>query len=155
MPGFLIPYFHAQEQLASGTNNINSSAGAVITIPLNTEVANTIAGASLSGDEVTLPAGTYYISAYQSQWKTRSTKLWFYNQTDGETLCQGANTNNDSLFGGHYTTMQGIFVLDDTKVCRLRGRATDAETGGWGQDHVLEGGMEVYNDVYIEQLAEG
>lgn len=59
---------------------------------LNTTVSNTIAGASLSGDQVTLPAGDYRIvSASQAVYRTNQSFSRLRNVT----------ANSDVIFGGN------------------------------------------------------
>jgi hypothetical protein len=60
-PAFITPQFAVfEEQQTSGTNGGTGSNG-FNTRLLNTTVANTITGASLGSNQVTLPAGTYDI----------------------------------------------------------------------------------------------
>lgn len=54
-----------EHQLASGTSGGTSVAGAMTQRTLNTTVVNTITGASLSANDITLPAGKYLITASQ------------------------------------------------------------------------------------------
>ena len=55
-------FLHLQDQKTSGTEGGNFTSGAWNTRTLNTEVTDTI-GSTLSSNQFTLPAGTYYIEA--------------------------------------------------------------------------------------------
>ena len=50
-----------QDQKASGTAGGDFTSGAWQTRTLNTEVFNTITGSALAANQVTLPAGTYFL----------------------------------------------------------------------------------------------
>lgn len=71
-----------QDQKPSGTNGGSSVAGAYATRTLNTTVVNTITGASLAADQVTLPAGTYLILAVAPGYATGDFKAKIRNVTD-------------------------------------------------------------------------
>ena len=63
--GFSLNFAHFREQQPSGTSSADGSVtgGAWNRRTLNTTVFNSILGCSLSGSQVTLPAGTYYFNA--------------------------------------------------------------------------------------------
>jgi len=54
---------HVQDQKGAGTAGGTFTTGAWRTRVLNTVVVNNITGASLSANQITLPAGRYFISA--------------------------------------------------------------------------------------------
>ena len=54
-------YFHAQDQKSSNTDGGTLTGGSFITRVFNTVVTNSISGASLSSNQITLPSGTYYV----------------------------------------------------------------------------------------------
>ena len=54
---------HVQDQKPAGTSGGAFAAGAWQVRDLNAVVANSISGASLSGNRITLPAGKYVVSA--------------------------------------------------------------------------------------------
>jgi hypothetical protein len=80
-------YFYANETQASGTHAGGSVAGLNTRI-LNTVVTNNI-GASLTSNQVTLPAGTYWISARAPAEAADRSKLIVYNVTDAAIAING------------------------------------------------------------------
>lgn len=54
---------HVEDQKPAGTDGGTFTAGAWRTRDLNTVMTNTIAGASLASNQVTLPAGEYWVEA--------------------------------------------------------------------------------------------
>jgi len=59
-----LSFIHVQDQKAYNADGGSSAADAWTQRTLNTVVANTIAGASLAADNISLPAGTYIVLAY-------------------------------------------------------------------------------------------
>jgi len=83
----------------SGTDGGDFTSGAWRTRVLNTEMANTIAGASLAGNQVTLPAGTYiaWFSAPAYQVNHHATRL--YDVTNATVLARGSTTGSVAMLG--------------------------------------------------------
>jgi len=124
---------------------------------LNSEIVSGIIGASLSGLEMVLPAGTYNISASAGSQATASITNYFHqlrlrNQDDGTTLVAGvgnayAGGANDAVVNAF---LQGQFVLSGTKHVTLDSYVTALCSGGNGQ---ASGEAQVYVDVLLEKIA--
>ena len=78
------PFLHIQDQKPQGTNGGTFTSGAWRTRDLNTVLTNTITGASLSANQITLPAGKYYVEAKSVATEVERHKVRFVN--DDETL---------------------------------------------------------------------
>lgn len=88
---------------------------------LNTVVVNTIAGASLASNQITLPAGTYRITANAPGTVTGNAveRLSFYNVTDSITVAFGAQ-NACSGYNYERTPLWGRFTISAQKTFELR-----------------------------------
>lgn len=152
-----------RNQQTSGTGS-GEAAGVSLTAnawsrrTLNTTVVNTISGASLSGNQVALPAGTYEATA-QAQGSFNSVgaashKIRLLNATDSVTLVAGINTtavvpSNAAM--DVTTVLQGRFTLSGAKTIELDSYLTTSVTSG-GQ-FIGTGEVEVYVDLYLRKVA--
>lgn len=143
-------FMQVREQQASGTHGGASTASTFHTRTLNTVVVNTIRGASLAANIVTLVAGTYYIEALAPAKTSNLAKLSVYNDTDAVDLLVGTNAGS-----GLMTTdsCSGQIVLTSTKGIKLRHwiGATVATDGLGGA--TSNGQVEVYASMRIWKVA--
>lgn len=150
---------HVQNQQAQnvGGDVIN---GTYTQRVLNTVVSNDITGASLSGNQITLPAGTYDITArlpvYQQEPGSGNqayAKSQLYDITSGASLAYSsavfmlANSSvmrmNDNCF------ITGRFVFAAQKTIEFRTISLRATIGGLATNM---GGIEIYSDVQIRKV---
>ena len=144
-------YMHVEDQKPSGTSG--GGASGLVTRTLNTVVANTIAGASLASNAVTLPAGTYRINASAPVNEAGTARLYLYNLSDAVNIASGPNVNMGTVDGqGNVTSLIAIFTLAATKDLTLRQRINAFQSDGLGQD-VNDGEPEIYAQAFIERLA--
>lgn len=141
---------HVQDQKASGTDGGTFTSGAWRTRTLNTEVTNEITSASLASDQITLPAGTYFISAFAPAGTVLNHKAKLYNVTDASDTLLGTteySTNSASIITK--STINGRFTIADTKVFEVQHRCntSKASTGlGFASNFSV---IEIYTDVMI------
>ena len=146
---------HAQDQKASGTNGGSATAGSTVTRDLNTVVKNTIAGASLSSNAITLPAGNYRITAHAPALDAARHRTRWRNTTDNTTVLLGSSGfSNQSSNEQNLSLIQGEFTITAQKTFELQhyvqAQATVAgETLG---ANAGSGENEVYADVMIQRL---
>ena len=81
---------HIQDQKTSGTQGGTFTAGAWQTRVLNTELTSTIAEASLSANQITLPAGDYYLEAAAPAFRVDMHVVRIQNITDASTILSGS-----------------------------------------------------------------
>lgn len=105
------------------------------TVALNNETVNTIAGASLTDDQITLPAGTYQVfarSPFYCAANAAPHAAWLYDTAapggvlDGKHAYASAGQNSDA-------TVLGQFVTEAEAVLELRHRTTGAITAILGK----------------------
>lgn len=141
---------HVRDEKAANTNGGTFTSGSDQVRVLNTVLTNEIAGASLATNQITLPAGKYYVEARAPAYKCGVHRALLYNASDSATLLLGANANaaNADATDTH-SFVSGRFTLAATKDVELRHRcATTQASNGLGNAHNF-GGVEVYSDVRI------
>ena len=143
---------HVRDEKASGTASGSFSSGSFATRVLNTVKTNEITSASLSSNQVSLPAGTYFIMARAPSMDTNGHTCQWYNDTDSALEIAGSPsyTSTDT------STMSfvfGRFTIDDTKVFELQHRCDSTTAtiglGGGSHDYSL---IMVYAEVMIWQM---
>ena len=90
-------YLHVRDEKNPVVDGGSFTAGPWVTRDLNTIVTNSIAGASLTGNEITLPAGSYAVDAWAPAYMVRSHKLRLFNGTvliEGPHCHSGENAQN-------------------------------------------------------------
>jgi len=145
---------HVQDQKSSGTPGGSSIAG-LQTRTLNTVVTNTITGASLASNIITLPPGTYRITARAPSFRSTRNKIMLYNDTDSTVIVVGSNAYNDATnFVGGDSVINGTqFVLAASKNVKLQHYTESAlSTEGLGVAVNLSA-TEIYADVRIVKVA--
>lgn len=144
---------HVQERQAVGTNGGNSTAGVWQTRTLNTVVLNTIAGASLASNQITLPAGTYDLLATSPVFRANQHQAKVYNVTGAADLCLGSSEYADNGVDGSGTssTIRQRFTLASATVLEIRHQVQAGKTidglgvnNGWGTN--------IYTDVFIRRV---
>ncbi len=150
---------YAQDQKPSGTDGGTFTSGAWRTRMLNTEIVNTIAGASLASNQITLPAGTYRITATAPAHNVNKHKAMIYG-VSGDTgnlmLGTSENTTDGYASTGLPTTtaskIDGVITLSNASVIELRHRCENSSSGtGMGTASGF-GVAEVYSSIVIEKL---
>jgi hypothetical protein len=150
---------HVQDQKSQGTNGGSAGDNATPVRDLNTVLTNEITGASLGSNRVTLPSGTYYISAKAPASHCNSHQIFWYNYTDSSIVLTGQNSFNSTAGDAESTThsfLTGRFTIASSKVFHLGHRInSNSPTVGLGRDY---GGTntppyELYTDINIWKVA--
>ena len=127
-------YFHAQDQKSANTDGGSLSGGSYQTRVLNTILTNTISGASLGSNQVTLPSGTYYVWGKAPTIGTARTKTILHNATDNSTILLGTSDDCNGNYGVEVQgTVVGKFVLGSQKAIELRQRGVTVSGNGLGE----------------------
>jgi hypothetical protein len=138
---------HIQDQKPSGTHGGTNTTGSYVSRTLNTVLRNTITGASLTSNSVTLPAGTYYLDASAPAVQTTYTKAKWRNTTDGTDTIIGTSEYPNTA----RSLVQGFFTVPTTKSFQLQMRTYSAYVYGLGIASSF-GDVEVYSDVKIWKI---
>lgn len=140
-----------RDEKTSGTAGGTSGGASYATRTLNTVVFNRIAGATLSSNQITLPAGAYEIHAAAPAYSVGNHQARLYNVTDASVVGYGSSGRVVTNQKGE-CTIQLAFVLTGTKALRLEHRvevSVDANDFGYPSGF---GNIEVYSAVLIRRL---
>lgn len=148
-------FFMATAEFTSGTNGGSTSSNSQMTRTINTVNSNTITGASLSSNQITLPAGTYVVQAAAVSYKSYGNKLYLYNTSDSSITIGGQVNRNDAAAVSQTPTMlYGIFTISAQKTFELRHWIEVGSTND-GQGYAASNstsGKEVYLGILIEKI---
>ena len=119
---------HVRDEKPSGTSGGTFTAGTWLTRTLNTVKTNEITGASLSSNQFTLPAGTYYLEATAPVRGVHSNQLRLRNITDATDTLIGSTSfaQEDDDSHGNFAHLKGKFTISATKVFELQHRGNDS-----------------------------
>ncbi len=120
---------------------------------MNTLHVNNIPGASLSANNVILPAGEYLAYATFAYWQNPAghIKPEIYNLTDTTSILTGSQPYGNA--SGGMMSVVGYFVLTATKTIQLRQyHQTASATNGLGVANSLTGYPEVYAELLLEKV---
>lgn len=143
-----------REEQTSGTNGGASTATTWTTRTLNATQYNGITGASLSTNQVTLPAGTYKVHALVPIFRGAQSKARIYNVTDASVTLLGISTYPDNGTDGDQIELQvmGVFTIAGAKAFAVQYYVTAAKTTD-GLGVAASAGTEVYTTVMFEKIA--
>ena len=153
-PVFVPQLFHVQDQKASDTAGGSSSSGTQ-TRDLNTVVTNEITGASLASNQVTLPAGKYYIEASAPTYRSGSHKLRPYNDTDSSYITELLGTSEFTSASIDIVTRSfstGNLTLTESKAIEIRHSISNAKADNGLGVKANTGDPEVYTDLKIWRI---
>ena len=150
-----LQYMHVQDQKSAGTEGGTLVIDTWNIHVLTTEVKNTIDGASLGSNQITLPAGTYFVDARTMFHRAGLFKLSWWNDTDGAHEVLGGGSGKTGVSGTQTARprVRGQFTIAGEKTFELQlysgtGRATDG--AGFSVD---DGEIEIYADVRIWKVS--
>jgi len=101
-------------------NTIKTNEITVNIRDLNTIKTNEITGASVSSNQITLPAGTYYIDGSAPTYRTGYSHVYLYNVTDSANELYGYNDYANLTDGAGRSHVVGRFTISSQKVFELR-----------------------------------
>lgn len=141
-----------QDQKAAGTDGGTATATTWTTRTLNTVVRNTIAGASLASNQITLPAGEYVVRATAPFYSVAYVQIRLRDTTNSLFYYGGSSFAG---VGGDYThaplttsfVLTGATILDLQYYC-----STTSGTDDLGRDYSFSGSSAVYSEVEIQRL---
>lgn len=139
-----VPYVNIQDQKTSGTASGSFTSGAWQTRTLNTVHADSGSIATLSSNQITLPAGTYRVRFVAAGAAVDRHQTRVQNVTDATTLALGVNAFAPAS-GTHSNTSNGSgrFTISAPKLIELQHRCqTTRATDGYG--FAASWGTEVY-----------
>lgn len=149
---FSVALFQALHTETSGVNGGGQASGSYATRKLNLAATNEISGASLAANEITLPAGTYWIDATAQFNSCDAAKIKLRNVTDGVDIALG-QVCDASAGSGDVSVITRRFTLSGTKNVAIQSRVTTTNVAsGWGVACGF-GDTEIYMDIKIWKIA--
>ena len=148
-------FLHIQDQKDPGVDGGTFTSGEWRTRDLNTIVYNTIEGASLSNNIISLPASQYYIEVSAPAYRIRFVRAAIQNNTTQELLALSNTVHVSSAYGefgsNYINTMLNLSAATDLSIVQ-RCTATYSITGfGWASNM---GFNEIYTDVKIWRVGD-
>jgi hypothetical protein len=153
-PGLGVALFAQTASNGSNSTETSMAGDAWVTRVVNTTSVNTISGASLSSNQITLPAGTYQLSAsqtYVASGSSTAAKGRWRNVTDGTTAIVGLNAPAGTT-ANDISLINGSFVITGTKAFSLQfwGQGGSNYAGG---NAAASGELETYVAISIAKVA--
>jgi hypothetical protein len=154
-------HFVVQNQQTSGISGGNGITGAWTASVLNTSIVNTITGASLASNKITLPPGIFQITASRSFYKTRRARIRFKTADDNSIIRYGpqayigdydANSDGNTETGGVLTMSTVIEISNPTDFVFEYYIENNTAGNQLGLAHSI-GVVEVYAEVLIVDLS--
>jgi hypothetical protein len=148
------PVIFVQDQKTSGTNGGSFTSGAWRVRDLNTQVSNSITGASLSGNQITLPPGTYSVDAFATATDVLRHRIRLQN-ISGSTVSVYGPSITASIASSNCTPaiLKAAFTLASTTVLELQHRCETTNASAEGRGYATNWATEIYASVQIVKLA--
>lgn len=151
---FALPYLHVREQQTSSTNGGTSVAIDITqSRVLNTVVVNTITGASLASNTVTLPAGTYQCRIrVPGADAINQTKAFLYNTSDSAYTLIGSN-GSSAVSNAYDSFIAGQFTIAASKNFKIRHWTTSAQSNTGLGTNAGTGQVEIFTEAEFWKVA--
>lgn len=145
---------HIEDQKPTNTQGGTFTSGAFRTRDLNTVLVNSIAGASISSNQVILPAGSYWVESSHPVFRVSRHGAKLRNITDGSDALIGssedaADTNNV----GNRSFIAGLVTIASQKTFEFQHRCRTSQNNFGFGNSVDFGNPEVYSIVKIWKVA--
>ena len=142
-----------QHTEASGTNGGATVAATWTKLPINTEAKNTIAGASLATNVITLPAGEYLVEGDATIFKCFRGKCRLRDTTNTEDLIIGRSAYSFNGNGGDTVSkISGEIILASTSTIEYQYYAENAIAGNGLGVATTSGIDELYSQLTITKI---
>ena len=145
--------YHVRHQVASGTDGGTATGGGWRTRTINTEVTDDIT-ATLSSNQITLPAGDYWCEIWASAIDVQGHKLRLRNVTAGSTVLVGfSNGTQTSSSLDEVGIIRGKFTIAGSQALEIQSYPINStSTIGFGRA-LSTGEVEVYVDAVFWKIA--
>ena len=146
--------FHVRDEKSSNTAGGSCSSTSDNQRDLNTILTNEITGASLSSNVITLPAGTFFISASSPTNRGGTNRSHLLNTADNSIQLLGTSENTQT--GDTTPTrsfINGRFTISAQKTFRIRHYTTAAKSDNGLGIQANDSRTEVYTDVLIWKVS--
>ena len=145
---------HVQHTTAAGTDGGDLNI-TWTTRPLNTTMLNTVTGGSVGANQVTLPAGTYWVEGRGEAYSCDNHRCRVYDVTNTADLLVGLSARAKvSYLDASYSSVVGRIVLTAETVIELQHICQTAKTAsGLGKNTNLDSKGEIYGELIFRREA--
>jgi len=145
-------FMHVVDEKSSSSHGGSNATGTATRV-LNTIKTNTISGASLSSNRVTLPAGTYIIDAKCMVFRTVRARALLYNYTTSSYIMSGLSIYPaTSSASSVELPVKTIVTFSTTTQVELRNYNSNSNSGdGYGVS-VGDGRSNIYAEMLITKI---
>jgi hypothetical protein len=142
------------DEKTSGTGGGTFTSGSYITRDLNTVRQNSIISASLSANQISLPAGTYYINASAPAYNVAQHKIRWRSTTNTVTIVGTSEyARSTSTSDQTRSCVTGIFTITTTTLFVIEHRTSTSYANSYALGAAVTfGDVEVYTIVEITRL---
>lgn len=147
------PVLWVRDIRVAGAYGDNAAAGGSFVRALNDTKKNTIPGATISGNRVTLPAGTYRGGATASAYAVNAHQCYLYNVTSSAVTVEGSSAR---AAGGVVSESEIAFIeftITGVTSFELRHFTEASSSGRLGSPSSNGALSEVYAQLYLEKIA--
>ena len=144
---------HVRDEKGSTTSGGSASFNTTATRDLNTVVTNEITSASLGSNQITLPAGTYFLDASAPANEVGRHRANLYNVTDSAIALLGQSSIVEAANTTTQSRIRGRFTISGTKVFEIRHYTINARSVYGFGDYVTDGQTQIYTEVIIEKVS--
>ncbi len=142
-----------QDQRSSGTNGDSLSSGAFRDRTLNTTVFNTISGASLAANVVTLPEGTYLVFGVVPTNGCDQHEARLFNSADSTAVITAANSRSGSSVENMAALLVGAFSIAASKTFKVQSQVNFTNTTSGGGLAMPFSSGETYTSILFVKIA--
>ena len=144
---------HVRDEKGSTTSGGSASSNTTATRDLNTVVTNEITSSSLGSNQITLPAGTYFLDASAPANEVGRHRAHLYNVTDSAIALLGQSSIVEAANTTTQSRIRGRFTISGTKVFEIRHYTINARTVYGFGDYATDGQTQIYTEVIIEKVS--
>ena len=141
------------ETQASGTAGGAASTGSFIKRVLNTTVVNNIVGCSIASSVITLPAGTFVVTANSPHFVPTKAKIILRNTTAGTNAIIGMSCYSNAGDAVTVATLTGIVTTTAATTFELQYQVTGSTVAQSLGVESSFGVSEIYATIYIKRIA--
>lgn len=144
---------HFRDERTPGSAGDAYTSGDWRTVSINLAVTNQISGASIASNQITLPAGTYFIDATVVHQDGRRSLLKLRNVTDSSNTLVGLRSTQVNAGGAvtcGFPTVRGVFTIAAQKTFELQIRVSQTSSATEASSFSVN---EVYTDGCIWKTA--
>lgn len=147
--------FIAKDRQTSGVHGGTFDSGERKSRSINYIETNTIVGASLASNKITLPAGDYIVNASAPANGVTRHQAWLYDTTGTADLVTGSNQKINSEISSDESTTEsrisGAFTLSEESVVEIQHRSSSSQSS-YGFGYANGWGYEVYSQIEIRKM---